>query len=169
MAARLGKKLRKLGFQSFAEYHRHVLADCDRRSADRADRRAHHQPHQLSCASGRISNFWRGRRTKSFARFRRCGSGARPVRAARSRIRSPCVWRSALARTPAAADSASWPPTFPPGCWTRPARRLPGGTIRRCPGALAARLPAAGRGRIQGILQGEAGDWRSASNSSGST
>jgi len=27
VAARLGKKLRKLGFQTFAEYHRHVLAD----------------------------------------------------------------------------------------------------------------------------------------------
>jgi chemotaxis protein methyltransferase CheR len=27
VAARLGKKLRKLGFASFAEYHRHVLAD----------------------------------------------------------------------------------------------------------------------------------------------
>jgi chemotaxis protein methyltransferase CheR len=27
VAARLGKKLRKLGFQSFSEYHRHVLAD----------------------------------------------------------------------------------------------------------------------------------------------
>src|SRR5271170_625759 len=27
VAARLGKKLRKLGFQSFARYHRHVLAD----------------------------------------------------------------------------------------------------------------------------------------------
>ncbi|HTW65264.1 MAG TPA: protein-glutamate O-methyltransferase CheR [Bryobacteraceae bacterium] len=27
VAARLGKKLRQLGFQSFAEYHRHVLAD----------------------------------------------------------------------------------------------------------------------------------------------
>jgi chemotaxis protein methyltransferase CheR len=27
VASRLGKKLRKLGFQTFAEYHRHVLAD----------------------------------------------------------------------------------------------------------------------------------------------
>lgn len=27
VAARLGKKLRKLGFQTFAEYHRHILAD----------------------------------------------------------------------------------------------------------------------------------------------
>ena len=27
VAARLGKKLRKLGFETFAEYHRHVLAD----------------------------------------------------------------------------------------------------------------------------------------------
>jgi chemotaxis protein methyltransferase CheR len=27
VASRLGKKLRKLGFESFAEYHRHVLAD----------------------------------------------------------------------------------------------------------------------------------------------
>jgi chemotaxis protein methyltransferase CheR len=27
VAARLGKKLRKLGFQTFAEYHRHVVAD----------------------------------------------------------------------------------------------------------------------------------------------
>src|SRR5580704_14080386 len=27
VAARLGTKLRKLGFQTFAEYHRHVLAD----------------------------------------------------------------------------------------------------------------------------------------------
>src|SRR5579863_10194784 len=27
VAARLGKKLRKLGFATFAEYHRHVLAD----------------------------------------------------------------------------------------------------------------------------------------------
>ncbi len=52
MAARLGKRLRQLGFKSFAEYYRHVLADSTGRCADRADRRAHHQSHQFSARAG---------------------------------------------------------------------------------------------------------------------
>ncbi len=160
VAARLGKKLRQLGFQSFAEYHRHVLADgsgdalvelIDALTTNHTSflrERAHFE--FLARAANEEFRDVATLRVWSAA----CSSGEEPYSIAmclaesfkkdtlNSRSREFRILATDIStRVLASAQQ----------------RHLPGRALRGSAGRLAPRLSAARPGRIGGVLQGETG------------
>ena len=169
VAARLGKKLRQLGFQTFADYYRHVLADSTGEALIEL----------IDALTTNHTSFLRERAHFEFlARAAQRGiprgshaarSGARPARAAKSPIRSPCVWRT-LWREPAGARVPHpGHRHLDAGAGHRPARRLSGGAFRRmCRRPGGALICCGARANPRGSTRSSR-SWRSGSSSSGST
>ena len=161
MAARLGKWLRQRGFKSFAEYYRHVLSDTTGEAL-------------IGLIDSLTTNHTSFLREKAHFEFltRAAVEELREVpdagdlergmlRAARSPIRSPCAFETLWLG--AAKSGASFrilaTDISTRVLANRPARASTGGAFRELPEHLAEGLSSAGRGRVQGTLQGQAGDW----------